>query len=98
LNGIPISSTKGSHGHLLGAAGALETAIVLQGLQYRMLPPVAQLAEVDEEFKDLNIVLPGAKNCNAISRTDNHTITVLKNSFGFGGTNASLCFRHEVTK
>ncbi|XP_071440742.1 3-oxoacyl-[acyl-carrier-protein] synthase, mitochondrial [Hetaerina americana] len=92
LGGYPhISSTKGSHGHLLGAAGALESVFTVMAVNSAYLPPSLNLEEIGEDVaKDLNFVI-GSKqewergNCN-------HRVA-LKNSFGFGGTNASLCFK-----
>lgn len=78
---VPVSSTKGHTGHLLGAAGALEAVISLMALHQQTLPATLNLENPDVDGLDLIAGAPrkveGAK-------------AVLSNSFGFGGTNASL--------
>ena len=78
---VPVSSTKSMMGHSLGAAGAVEAVICLLALQYQFLPPNINFCAPDEDV-DLNIVANEA--CPMALRT------VLSNSFGFGGTNASI--------
>jgi 3-oxoacyl-[acyl-carrier-protein] synthase II len=78
---VPISSTKSMMGHSLGAAGAIEAIICLLALQHQFLPPNINFRAPDQ-LADLNIV------ANEARRTALHT--VLSNSFGFGGTNASI--------
>jgi 3-oxoacyl-[acyl-carrier-protein] synthase II len=80
---LAVSSTKASVGHLLGAAGAVEAVVSLMSLQGQWLPPTATLREPD----------PVAKFKIVHSPTDARVDTVLSNSFGFGGANASLLFR-----
>ena len=82
---IPISSTKSMHGHLLGAAGAVELVASVLALRHRTVPPTATLTVPDPEC-DLDYV-PG----NA--RTGIDLKTVMSNSFAFGGTNAVLIVR-----
>lgn len=82
---IPVSSTKSMHGHLLGAAGALEFAIAVLALQARTIPPTAHLKDPDPEC-DLDYVPNIARECSSIG-------TVMSNSFAFGGTNAVLLAR-----
>jgi len=79
--GVPVSSTKSMMGHSLGAAGAVEAIVCLLALQHQFLPPNINFRAPDEDA-DLNIV------ANESRRAPLHT--VLSNSFGFGGTNASL--------
>lgn len=80
---ISMSSTKSAIGHLLGAAGGVETVFSLLALRDQIVPPTLNLEEPDEEC-DLDLVPLVAKK-----REVNH---VLCNSFGFGGTNASIVF------
>jgi beta-ketoacyl-acyl-carrier-protein synthase II len=82
---IPVSSTKSMHGHLLGAAGALEFAAALLAMEAGMVPPTAHLDLRDPEC-DLDYVAEGARHCPGIA-------AVLSNSFAFGGTNAVLVAR-----
>src|SRR5256714_299724 len=84
FNGVPVSSTKGMMGHSLGAAGAIEALFSLLALQYQFLPPNINFRQGDADL-DLNIVANESKP--AVLRT------VLSNSFGFGGTNASVILR-----
>lgn len=85
---IPISSTKSMHGHLLGAAGAVELVASVLSLKYQTAPPTATLMVPDPEC-DLDYV-PGT------ARTGLNLKTVMSNSFAFGGTNAVLIVRkHE---
>jgi len=78
---VPISSTKSMMGHSLGAAGAVEAIICLLALQHQFVPPNINFRAPDQ-LADLNIV------ANEARRTALRT--VLSNSFGFGGTNASI--------
>ena len=84
FNGVPVSSTKGMMGHSLGAAGAIEAVICLLALQHQFLPPNINFGALDDHL-DLNIVANKARP--AVLRT------ALSNSFGFGGTNASILMR-----
>ena len=81
---LPISGTKGFHGHALGATGAWEAAISLLSLYDNWLPPTLNLADLDPAC-DLDY-LPGTEG--RAERVDH----VLSNSFGFGGINACLIF------
>jgi beta-ketoacyl-acyl-carrier-protein synthase II len=83
--GCPISSTKSMHGHLLGAAGALEFIISILALQRGIVPPTAHLRLRDPDC-DLDYVSEGARHIKA-------PIAVMSNSFAFGGTNAVLIAR-----
>ena len=84
FNAVPVSSTKGMMGHSLGAAGAIEAVFSLLALQHQVLPPNINFREGDGEM-DLNIVANESKPAPIR--------TVLSNSFGFGGTNASIIMR-----
>jgi len=84
FNGVPVSSTKSMMGHSLGAAGAIEAVVCLLALQHQFLPPNINFRAADDDL-DLNIVANESRS--AVLRT------VLSNSFGFGGTNASILMR-----
>ena len=84
FNGVPVSSTKSMMGHSLGAAGAIEAVVCLLALQHQFLPPNINFRAADDDL-DLNIVANESRP--AVLRT------VLSNSFGFGGTNASILTR-----
>ncbi len=78
----PISSTKSLTGHSLGATGVQEAIYSLLMMQNGFLCESANIEELDPEFADIPILR---------SRVDNAKIdTVMSNSFGFGGTNATL--------
>jgi 3-oxoacyl-[acyl-carrier-protein] synthase II len=81
LDGVPTSSTKAMMGHSLGAAGAIEAVVSILALQLQFLPPNINFRAGDPELK-LNIVANEARSAKVR--------TVLSNSFGFGGTNASV--------
>jgi len=81
---VPISSTKSMTGHLLGGAGALETAICVQVIQNGIIPPTINLEFPDPQC-DLDFVPWVAREANVKF--------VLSNSFGFGGHNVSLVFK-----
>jgi 3-oxoacyl-[acyl-carrier-protein] synthase II len=81
FGGVPISSTKSMIGHSLGAAGAIEAAVCLLALQAQLLPPNINFRNSDQDL-DLNIVANESRE----AKID----IVLSNSFGFGGTNASV--------
>jgi 3-oxoacyl-[acyl-carrier-protein] synthase II len=82
---IPVSATKALHGHLLGAAGALECALSLLAMQQDVLLPTLHLLSPDPEC-DLDYV-PN------VARSQVPVRTMLSNSFAFGGTNAVLVLR-----
>ncbi|KAB2919570.1 MAG: hypothetical protein F9K22_15215, partial [Bacteroidetes bacterium] len=80
---LMMSSTKSMHGHLLGAAGAIEAALTVMALKEGVVPPTINLENPDPEC-DLDYVANSARK---------RDITyALSNGFGFGGTNASICF------
>jgi 3-oxoacyl-[acyl-carrier-protein] synthase II len=83
---IPVSSTKSTIGHLLGAAGAVEAIATLLALRDRVAPPTLNYEEPDDGL-DLDYVGDGAK---PLPNGDTAAIGV-SNSFGFGGHNAVLC-------
>jgi len=81
---MAMSSTKSAIGHLLGAAGSVEAILCLQAMRDSKVPPTLNLDQPDVDTK-IDLVPHKAK--------DKELVTVLSNSFGFGGTNASLIFR-----
>lgn len=85
LDKLSMSSTKSSIGHLLGAAGAVEAIYSIKAIETGILPPTLNLENVSEPCKGLDLVPLKAK--------EKAVHTVLSNSFGFGGTNASLVMR-----
>ncbi|NDP40440.1 MAG: beta-ketoacyl-[acyl-carrier-protein] synthase family protein [Rhodoferax sp.] len=82
---IPISATKALHGHLLGAAGALEFVLSLLALRHNVALPTMHLQESDPQC-DLDYV-PNLARPGAAGKT------MLSHSFAFGGTNAVLALR-----
>ena len=82
----PISATKSLTGHSLGATGVQEAIYSLLMVQNGFICESAHIEEIDPAFADMPIVR---------ARRDNVTLrAVLSNSFGFGGTNATLVFKH----
>jgi 3-oxoacyl-[acyl-carrier-protein] synthase II len=82
--GLTMSSTKSATGHLLGAAGAVEAIYSVLTMRDNIAPPTLNLDNPSVETK-IDLVPHEAK--------PKEVRTVLSNSFGFGGTNASLIFR-----
>lgn len=78
---LVVSSTKSMTGHLLGAAGSLETIVIAKALQTQQVPPTINLSDPDEEC-DLDLVPHTGR--------DQKIKYAMSNSFGFGGTNASI--------
>jgi 3-oxoacyl-[acyl-carrier-protein] synthase II len=81
---IPVSSTKSMTGHLLGAAGAVESIFTIQALVHQVIPPTINLDNPSEDC-DLDYVAHTARDVSIEY--------ALCNSFGFGGTNGSLVFK-----
>ncbi len=88
---IPISSTKSTIGHLLGAAGAVEAIATLQALNHRVIPPTLGL-EVPDEALDLDYV-PGSARELVFSGAG--APVALSNSFAFGGHNVGLIIKGQ---
>ena len=82
LDHVSMSSTKSSIGHLLGAAGAVEAIFSVMAINNGVVPPTINLENVSEACKGIDLVPKVAK--------DKKVKVALSNSFGFGGTNASL--------
>jgi 3-oxoacyl-[acyl-carrier-protein] synthase II len=83
---LPVSSTKSSVGHLLGAAGAVEAVVCLMALREGFRPPSSTTETVDPICRFRVVTQP----------QDGMLRAVLSNSFGFGGSNASLVFRSAL--
>ena len=71
-------------GHLLGAAGAVEAIFSILAIQNQEVPPTINLKTPDEDASEFDLVPNRSKKKNIKN--------ILSNSFGFGGTNASLIF------
>jgi 3-oxoacyl-[acyl-carrier-protein] synthase II len=85
LKNASISSTKSAIGHLLGAAGAVEAIFSMMAIKTGIVPPTLNLDDPSDVAAGLDLVPHTAKQ----RKVD----IALSNSFGFGGTNASLVFR-----
>ncbi len=81
---VPISSTKSMTGHLLGAAGGIESVVCVKTIEKGIIPPTMNLEEPDPDC-DLDYVPNEARAAKVR--------TVLSNNLGFGGQNASIVFR-----
>ena len=82
---LSVSSTKSMHGHLMGAAGALELIVAIQALRQRALPPTAHL-DVRDPLCDLDYI-PN------VARHDVDVSVAMSSSFAFGGANTVLVAR-----
>ena len=84
--GLAVSSTKSTHGHLMGASGAIEAVITVLSLQNDVVPPTTNLNNVD----------PACEGVRHIKVGDNNKLKLkaaISNSFAFGGSNAVLVFK-----
>jgi 3-oxoacyl-(acyl-carrier-protein) synthase len=86
-NGLAVSSTKSMTGHALGAAGGIEAVFSVKALHEKKLPPT-----INYEFPDPDCDLDYIPNVPRDAEVE----YVLSNSFGFGGTNASLVFKRFI--
>jgi len=85
LRGASMSSTKSAIGHLLGGAGAVESIFCILAIRDQIVPPTLNLDDPDEGTEGVDLVPHKAKK--------RRVRAALNNSFGFGGTNASLVMR-----
>ena len=85
---VSISSTKSATGHLLGAAGAIEAIYAIKTVQTGDLPPTLNLNDPEDQVADFDLV--------PLKSRHREVRNAMSNSFGFGGTNASLIMG-EVT-
>lgn len=83
---VSMSSTKSAIGHLLGGAGSVEAIFAIMAMRQGILPPTLNLHTPSESVRGMDLVPLVAK--------ERKVTAVLSNSFGFGGTNASLVFKH----
>lgn len=79
---VPVSSTKSATGHLLGAAGGIESIFTVLATMTDQLPPTLNLEQVDEALQDLDLVPLHSRQARV-----QHALC---NGFGFGGVNAAL--------
>ncbi len=84
---VPVSSTKGQTGHLLGAAGAVEAAFSLLSIRNQILPFNCNVENICESMAPLNFVTKENKS------PEQELEYAMSNSFGFGGINTSLLFK-----
>ena len=82
---LKMSSTKSAIGHLLGAAGAVEAVFCVKAIETGLVPPTLNLEDPIDEVEGLDLVPLKAQKCDVQA--------AMSNSFGFGGTNASLIFK-----
>ncbi|MAQ71700.1 MAG: beta-ketoacyl-[acyl-carrier-protein] synthase II [Alphaproteobacteria bacterium] len=85
LDTVSMSSTKSAIGHLLGAAGAVEAIYAVKAMETGILPPTLNLENISEPCKGIDLVPLKAK--------EKKVKAILSNSFGFGGTNASIAVK-----
>jgi 3-oxoacyl-[acyl-carrier-protein] synthase II len=85
INNVSMSSTKSAIGHLLGGAGAAEAIFCILAIRDQIVPPTLNLDNPDEGCEGVDLVPHVAKKRSVKA--------VLNNSFGFGGTNASLVLK-----
>ena len=83
---LAVSSTKSTHGHLMGASGAIEAAITILSIKNGVVPPTANLKEVDPLCEGVKHIKVGDQNHIKIK-------AAISNSFAFGGSNAVLVFK-----
>ena len=88
IDSVAMSSTKSAIGHLLGAAGAVEAIFSILAINNGVVPPTLNLDDPSEGCMGVDLVPLAAK--------ERRVRTALSNSFGFGGTNATLIFQEHA--
>ena len=88
IESVAMSSTKSAIGHLLGAAGAVEAIFSILAINRGVIPPTLNLEDPSESCTGVDLVPQVAK--------ERRVRTALSNSFGFGGTNATLIFQEHA--
>lgn len=82
---LMVSSTKSMHGHMMGAAGAMEALVTIKSVEQGAVPPTAHLSEVDPACQGVDHVMGEARRGLELP-------VAISNSFAFGGSNAVLVF------
>ena len=82
ISNVSISSTKSATGHLLGAAGAIEAIYTIKAVETGTVPPTLNLNEPEDDLAGFDLV--------PLRSRERQVRNAMSNSFGFGGTNASL--------
>lgn len=82
----PVSATKSQHGHLLGAAGALEAAVSIASLQHQIVPATLGADPIDAKCGMLDVAVGAPRKLAALNYA-------MSNSFAFGGSNVTLIFK-----
>lgn len=83
---LAVSSTKSTHGHLMGASGAIEAVITVLSVKNGVVPPTANLKDIDSSCEGVNHIKVGDDNKVTLK-------AAISNSFAFGGSNAVLVFK-----
>lgn len=83
---LAVSATKSMHGHLMGAAGAIEALVTVMAVHKAMIPPTAHRAAIDP-------ACAGVDHVQGEGREVGRLALALSNSFAFGGSNVVLAFR-----
>ena len=89
MNTIQISATKSMTGHLLGAAGAIESIACIKSIEHNIIPPTINLNEVDP---DINSQLDFTAN----KALEKEVVVAINNTFGFGGHTSTTVFKKYV--
>ncbi|KAL6940610.1 hypothetical protein ACO0QE_004520 [Hanseniaspora vineae] len=95
---VYLTSNKGHMGHLLGAAGAVESIFSCKSLETHVVPPTLNLEDVDEKVVEL--LEPFKGKIKIVDKEMLEGVDIdycVKNSFGFGGVNTSVCFKKFAT-
>lgn len=85
---LPVSATKSTHGHLMGASGAIEAAITVLALSQDKLPPTGNLSDIDPKCMGVNHIIGSALVGSGLNGA-------ISNCFAFGGSNAVLAFKKD---
>ena len=83
---LPVSATKSTHGHLMGASGAIEAAITVLAVSQNKLPPTGNLTDIDPKCMGVNHIIGSAL-------VGSEPKGAMSNCFAFGGSNAVLVFK-----